>query len=409
LDFDTLRLPDGPSLPIRTRLAGVETAKEKVNAAGVVGGIRPQASLSATASYYVMPILCLDPAFGVPVLAVKFLIARSPDSEIYFPTGTELVLEVVDPLEMPQTGGHPTGNELQPLSASDLDAAQALLARLPTQQADQGPKHPSDLLNILFLGTGEQLNRAFRAAGWSGAQERSLLTIYRMYHCMVQRTSYSAAPMGKLKLNGITADVDYQKSLNTFSKRHHIRLWREPQADAWFSAATEDISYRFHRGHLTHASDPHIDDERAKVMNDLAFTGCLESAAIVSRNWTVRPDPDTAAIQTDGKIAILRLNDCLHPRSMVAPSTNKLGQPNRLFQIVAAIRTDMIRSNPISLAFNTRRIVEETQGYGLNTFRMRRAAANQATVAGSVPPEPEPESRRWMRSSILDTTPGHIQ
>ncbi len=32
------------------------------------------------------------PRFGLPVLAVKFLIARSPDSEIYFPTGTEFVI-----------------------------------------------------------------------------------------------------------------------------------------------------------------------------------------------------------------------------------------------------------------------------------------------------------------------------
>jgi hypothetical protein len=406
--FDTLRLPDGWDMPIHTRLAYVETAKEKVSESGVVGGIRPTANLSATASYYVLPILCLDPAFGVPVLAVKFLIARSPDSEIFFPAGTELVLRLVQPLEV-VADRKETSPDIEPLSSFDLANARALLERLPTQQADHGPNHPSDLLNILFLGTSDQLSRAFRAAGWSGAQERSLLTIYRMYHCMVQRTSYSAAPMGRLKLNGLAADADYQKSLDTFSKRHHLRLWHQPNTDAWLSAATEDISYRFHRGHLTHASDPHIDDERAKVLNDLAFTGCLESGALVSRDWAIRPDPDSRAIQTDGRIAVLRLNDCLHPRTMPTVSS-KFGQPGRLLQIVEAVRTDLVRSNPISLAFNTRRMVEETPAHGLNSFRLMRAAANQAPIAGSQVADQKSEVHHWMRSSVLDaSSDGRIQ
>ena len=402
--FDSLHLQDGSEMPIHTRLAYVETAKEKVSESGVVGGIRPAANLSSTASYYVLPILCLDPAFGVPVFAVKSLIARSPDSEIFFPAGTELVLRLVQPLKL-IAGKNVTSRDIEPLSSSDLANARALLERLPSQQADQGPNHPSDLLNILFLGTSDQLSRAFRAAGWSGAQERSLLTIYRMYHCMVQRTSYSAAPMGKLKLNGLLADADYQKSLNTFSKRHHLRVWHQPNTDAWLSAATEDISYRFHRGHLTHTSDAHIDDERAKVLNDLAFTGCLESGALVSRDWVIRPYPDSKVIQTDGRVAVLRLNDCLHPRTMPTVSA-KSGQPERLLQILEAIRTDLVRSNPISLAFNMRRMVEETP----NSFRLMRAAANQAPIAGSQVSEQKAEVHHWMRSSVLDaSSDGHIQ
>ena len=137
--FDTLHLQEGSDMPIRTRLAYVETAKEKVSESGMVGGIRPAANLSTTASYYVLPILCLDPAFGVPVLAVKFLIARSPDSEIFFPAGTELVLRLMQPLEVVTTGKEVPRTKVQPLSPSDLANAQALLDRLPSKQADHGP------------------------------------------------------------------------------------------------------------------------------------------------------------------------------------------------------------------------------------------------------------------------------
>src|SRR3954451_2086447 len=101
LQFDTLHLPGHPNLPIHTQLQAVETAKERVREDGMVGGIRPAASVSSTASFYVLPIICLNPDFGLPVLAVKFLIARSPDSEIFFPRGTEFILRVVDPLDVP--------------------------------------------------------------------------------------------------------------------------------------------------------------------------------------------------------------------------------------------------------------------------------------------------------------------
>ena len=39
------------------------------------------------------------------------------------------------------------------------------------------------------------------------------------------------------------------------------------------------------RTHLTHATDRTIDNERAKVVNDLAFTGCVDSGSLVSRTF----------------------------------------------------------------------------------------------------------------------------
>src|SRR6476469_2850341 len=37
--FDTIRLPTGPAVPIETRVVRVETAKERVDAEGEIGGI----------------------------------------------------------------------------------------------------------------------------------------------------------------------------------------------------------------------------------------------------------------------------------------------------------------------------------------------------------------------------------
>jgi hypothetical protein len=44
-----------------------------------------------------------------------------------------------------------------------------------------------------------------------------------------------------------------------------------------------DVGFRFKLMHWTHSTDPYIDSERAKVVNDLAFVGCVNAAALLSR------------------------------------------------------------------------------------------------------------------------------
>jgi hypothetical protein len=395
--FNTLRMPDGATVPIEASVADVETAKERVNAQGMVGGIYPTANLSSSIALYTLRLLCVDPDLGVPMLGIKFLIARSPDPEIYFPAGTEMVLQLGAAVDVPIDGV--SHDRIASLSAAELADARRVVSELPRQRADSGPNRPSDLINILFLGSRDSISRAFHAAGWSGAQPHSLLAIYRMYHCMVQRMGYGMAPMGKLTLNGLAADAEYQKSLDTFSKRHHLRLWKQSSEDVWLGAATEDIGYAVRQMHLTHATDPLIDNERTKVLNDLSFTGCVEAADLINRNAVDDPRGKFHFPGTDGKIAVIRLNDCREPRSSAFESAkSEPHRPRRIVQALVALENDIVRSNPISLASNTIRLLHENQQL-------------HAEQAGS---SPEPRSKRtadvsrsgaplrWIRPSVLD-------
>ena len=70
------------------------------------------------------------------------------------------------------------------------------------------------------------------------------------------------------------------------------RGWKQGQEDAWLGAATEDVSYKFQRMHLTHATDPLIDNERTKVLNDVAFTGCLDAATVMARDSSEHLDQE---------------------------------------------------------------------------------------------------------------------
>ncbi len=394
--FDSVQEPGGAAVPLQARVMEVETAKERVNTQGMIVGIYPTANLSSGVAFYALPLMCTQPGVGAVILGIKTIIARSPDPEIYFPVGTEMILELTSAADVPSSSV--LRDQFAPLDAAETAEARRILAKLPEQRTDRGHNQPSDLVNILFLGSRGAIDRAFEAAGWSGAQRRSLRSIYRMYHCMVQRIGYSTAPMGNLMLNGVTADAEYQKSLDTFSKRHHLRLWKQGQEDAWLSAATEDTGYMMRGMHLTHATDSLIDNERAKVLNDLTLTGCVAGATLMERDSSAFADQNEHSIQTDGKVAVIQINDCQNPRTTRVPLANP-GQRGRAVQALVAMRNDLIRSNPISLAYNTSSMLRDHE----------RALASESMFA-SGPNRRKTGSRessvqpKWVRSSVLDGT-----
>jgi len=71
---------------------------------------------------------------------------------------------------------------------------------------------PSDLVNVLFFGSREEMDRAFHAAGWVQAERKSPMSLYWMYHALTRRIGYKRAPMNALTLNGVPSDFVYQKS-----------------------------------------------------------------------------------------------------------------------------------------------------------------------------------------------------
>ena len=396
--FDSVRMPDGRAVPVKTVVREVETARERVSESGVIGGIYPTASLSSGASFFVSALIA-EPAVAVPLLAVKFLIARSPDGEIYFPAGTELILETTQNVTLPNL--RDATNSVAAMPRKDVASARQLIKSLPEQQANQGEHRPSDLVNVLLLGSRDQIERAFQAAGWNGAHRHSAIAVYRMYHSIVQRAGYGMAPMANLKLNGTIPEVSYQKSLDTFSKRHHIRLWEQESGDAWLGAATEDIAYTVKRMHLTHATDPEIDNERAKVVNDLWLTGCVASASLIDRNALKVTVVNGAAIQTDGRVAALRLNDCRVPAASPGVNANRRKQArSRFIQVARAVGIDIARSNPVSLSYNAIKSISNDsvpQGQGFVAVRNSAGSEKPATSATE---SAQHYSRQ--RSSVID-------
>jgi hypothetical protein len=345
--FTELRLTDGSLVPFDAHVASVETARESVRTDGTIVGINPTANFSTGVSALFTLSNLAEREFRLPILGFKFLAARSPDAEIGFPAGTEMLLRVTRNTEIDSVVNK--NSDVPLLSAAQITDVQAVLAGIPEQQTDRGNNRPSDLVNIMILGDRDQVVRSFHAAGWTVPESHGVLALYHMFHCAVERKGNSRLPMSNLRLNGNIPDAAFEKSLDTFAKRHHIRLWYDENAHAWLGAATEDVSYKWSHTHITHATDGSIDNERAKVVNDLAFTGCVDRGALIPRAALKPAQTPGSSIHTDGDIAVMQLNRCDAPHGM--PTDPQKPVQVRAIRMAIAVGVDLARSNPVSVVY----------------------------------------------------------
>ena len=171
--------------------------------------------------------------------------------------------------------------------------------------------------------------------------------------------------MSTLLLGDQAPAYAYAKTLNTFSKRHHLRIWASSlewnKQTVWTSSSTHDTGIGFSKKNKTfiHLIDTHIDNERAKVVNDLIFTGCVSNVQLVARPWLPKDAKNGTGedLITDGRIAVLQLNDCHGPQetTLLAGDTlpvhgNRADRVSR--QTVLTLKNNIMRDNVVVMAYS---------------------------------------------------------
>jgi len=358
LDFDTLRLPGGRNMAIAGRIVEVDNARETIDAEGRVRGIRATASMSSTLSGLAVIATSFDPmmlAFG---LSSSLSMFRIPESEIILPVGAELHFETTQPLAL--TAKYPPAAPGFANSSGQRAQIEAIIRDLPYRTATIDTNVPSDLTTLAFLGSEEALRAAFDAAGWSESDARNTRSTYAAIRSVIENQGYKEAPMSTLLLDGKPPILTYSKTLNTFFKRHHLRIFATKAAfeaqSLWTSSATHDTGIGFSTNQKTfiHLIDQNIDEEREKVLNDLILTGCVTGVDLIARPW-VPLDAFNATgdkLVTDGRIALVRLNDCANPTrdDVPAPGAQDVGTrpvaPARAARdALLSLRNDVLRGN----------------------------------------------------------------
>lgn len=355
LDFHNLDLPDGQTSTLRARLMSVDNARERVDREGSIRGIRATASLSHRFGSRLAFATLAHPFSLFPFLILQNVLFRFPNPEIDYAPGTELHLQLQDPVIFDKAACSATERALHPVESAEL---RGLVAGFPYWTYSKRQRKAMDPTNIVFLGSQKELDGAFHAAGWTGSQSLSMATGLRTMRAVAESRGYADAPMRTLLLGGAEPDISRQKALNTFTKRHHLRIWKQPEdwrgRTVWASAATRDVSAGFSLRPFgfTHQIQNEVDLERKKVVGDLMLTGCVDSVAYVSRPESMRfsENEHRKAIKTDSRVAVVALNSCEAPNhATVAGAENR--QPPGMVRLVRRItltaRNHFIRNNII--------------------------------------------------------------
>ncbi|HEY7304388.1 MAG TPA: LssY C-terminal domain-containing protein [Bryobacteraceae bacterium] len=296
---------NGERSPLYSRVLSVDNARETVRNNEVLGIVQPHASKKASLALSAMG--AVNPIAGYTIKGVEAVYGLSIRREILFPAGTDLQLQVVRASMLKQKAAWP-GWPTLPVDRKLQALVQA--APMRTHTANQTP---SDLTNLMFLGSRQQIVTSFNEAGWFEADDLTVRSAAKTVSATVRQSGYSSAPMSTLRIDGQPPDLAFQKSLNTFAQRHHLRIWKRSETyngkEVWIGAATHDIAISKAKGGTkwSHRIDPHIDRERDWVETDLLFVGTATGYADVDRPGA----PNKAAnatgdqILTDGKMTVL--------------------------------------------------------------------------------------------------------
>jgi hypothetical protein len=303
---------------------------------------------------------------------IRSLVMELPEPEIYYPAGVELTLTLTQPvsLDAPLQSGQPVAQ----LTDNERDDLARLVATMPFRTRAPISGRSSDLTNVLFIGSHDQILTAFDAAGWTQPNSSTLRGRIHWIRAAAELRGDGAAPMSVLLLNGAEPDMSWQKGLNDVSKRHHIRMWKEAGTwhgrEMWIGAATRDIDFAYMRPgrRLSHKIEGDIDQERDKVAYDLAFSSCGNIL-----DWTDRADFPRFArnatgdpIVTDGRMVVIEVNDCGAPRlsTETADSTPLPEHGDKLQRFarreILSARNELLRTNPVWRTFEASRWIVES-------------------------------------------------
>ena len=307
LTFDKLS-DESISAAIQAKVKSVDNARETVDATdGRITGILASETGVGRLDQGINKVSQKYSGFGDLLNTVKQAVLKDTDASINYDSGVEM--SIVLTKDVVWTG------KVKPLTVASIepqDALARLVASEPYRTATEGQAKPSDVTNLMFLGSRDQLQAAFEKAGWSEAQKLSGSSKLETFRALAEDRGYKEGPMSILILDGAAPDFVFEKVNNTYAARHHLRIWHRPGQfngqDLWVCSSTHDTGIDFSEQNRTfiHKIDSNIDNERSKVVNDLVLTGLVRGLALVSRDLPTGLFNATGdKLDTDGAIAVI--------------------------------------------------------------------------------------------------------
>jgi len=259
--------------------------------------------------------------------SVPFLVGAKGDVAV--PTQGRLFLRVNVSDDLTATGSYtvkvafeaPQASAVALVPTAGVALASGLVspetfADVPRRVSDAAGNE-GDMVNYALLGSAEQVQAAFKAAGWVAVDKTVQDALLHGLMATLGHEAYTEMPMSTLYLFGRPQDLSFARGdpLTVAAERHHLRVWKTTKTiggvPLWVGSATHDIGFEKDQrnGDVTHKIDPKIDDEREFLLHSFDAAGVFSSAAYV-----LPADPMLKArtatggsFYSDGRILVMEL------------------------------------------------------------------------------------------------------
>jgi hypothetical protein len=358
--FTHLVTTAGETLPIAADVVEIDNARETTRN-GVIHGINPTNCPQGRITSGLIHLPTFNP-YGDLGLIIYRTLTILPEPEIYLPPGTDLRLRLNLPLYV---GDQPALPRVSfQMDEYERGEVETVVQHVPERTTTTKGKD-ADVVNILFVGSKDEVDEAFDAAGWLPADRTSTRSVAKQFQAFLTLSNYSTMPMSKQLLDGKPQDITWQKSFNSYGKREHVRLWSQPVTvhgqSAWLSAYTRETSAALSvkNQNFIHHIDRNLDDGVNMLVRDLSLTGCVASVHQLPRPQLHETMVNSTGdeMRTDGDLTVVNLKHCNRPL-MEYSSGNPLIPIRPRSRVVRFFRTqvllyksDVVRGNIIYSAY----------------------------------------------------------
>ncbi len=388
--FDHLVAEDGSILPMASQVVEVDNARESVRK-GKIRGVRATNTPQGRITSGLIHLPTIDPYSDMGLIVYRMFTVL-PEPEIYLPPGTDVRVQLNVPLYVGDQPEIPRVSfQMDEYERGDVE----MVLDKTASRTTTGKGRDADVVNMMFVGSREQVDSAFRAAGWMNSDQNSPHSVFRQFEAFLTLSNYPTAPVSTQFLDGERQDVTWQKSFNSYGRRDHVRLWEESRTvmgqEAWLSAYTREtsavLSVTNHK--FIHHIDRNLDDGVNMLVRDLTLAGCVKSVKLLPRP-ELRETVTNATgdeMRTDGTLTVVQLANCdrpameytrsnplipIHPRSRLA---------RYLRTQVLLYKSDVFRGNIIYSAYDLTRM-------GIHAVRFRHRHGQEDDSDDGMPLSP---------------------
>jgi hypothetical protein len=160
------------------------------------------------------------------------------------------------------------------------------LQALPCCTVNQKGNETGDPLNLIVVGSGDDVYHAFIRAGWDETETITTGSAWKTGTSFLFGGRYRYSPVSALYVFDRRQDVALQKARGTIHERNHLRLWLAPVKfqgnHVWVGQISRDIGVRFTtKTIVTHKIDPDVDETRSYLIQNLLYSQGLSKYALV--------------------------------------------------------------------------------------------------------------------------------